>query len=117
MNEKILNDILNLKKALQSSEEYKNLMLKNKELENSDEAKILSYKKDMAILNYEDALKHFDKNSKEVLEKEKDMAEAIYNLNHLKVVEEYNKAFDEYNIYINKINEECFSFFKESKND
>lgn len=118
MNESLLNDLLDLRNKVLNSEEYKNLIIKNELIEKSDDVKILSYKKDMAILKYEDALKHYSKNSLEVLNEEKNMAKAIYNLNNNELVKEYNKAFEKFSAIYDEINLELFSFYKmEKKND
>jgi Protein of unknown function (DUF964). len=111
MNEKLNNDITNLKNSIINSDEYKNLQEKNQAIENSDEVKVLSYKKDMAIMEYEDALKHYNKNSKEVLDCESKMSKAIYNLNNHPLVIEYNLAYKELNLIYKEINKELFSFF------
>lgn len=115
MNIKLLDDSIILKDCIKNSKEYLTLLEKNKALENSDEVKILSYKKDMAILSYEDALKHYDKNSIEVLKEEKAMSAAIYNLNNHPLVKEYNLAFRDVNKIYQKINNELFSFYKGTK--
>ncbi len=115
MNEQLLNDSIDLRNKILDSEEYKKVKLKNKEMECSDEVKILSYKKDMAIMNYEDALKHYDKNSVEVINAEKEMAKAIYNLNNHPLVKEYNKMFAELAAIYKDINFELFGFYKMEK--
>ena len=115
MNEKLLNDSIELRNKVLNSEEYKNVDSKNKEMESSDEVKILSYKKDMAIMNYEDTLKYYDKNSIEVINAEKDMAKAIYNLNNHPLVKEYNKAFAELAAIYKNINLELFGFYRMEK--
>lgn len=117
MNEKLLDDLIELKECILNSLEYKDVILKNKMLEESDDVKILSYKKDMAILNYEDSLKHYPKNSLEVLNEEKNMAKAIYNLNNHKLVKEYNEAFAKLSNIYKDINFELFSFYKMEKKD
>lgn len=115
MNEKLLIDLVNLKEILKKSKEYEALSIKNQKLEESDEVKLLSYKKDMAIMNYEDALKHYDKNSLEVLSAEKVMSKAIYDLNNHPLVKEYNLAYRDLNEVYLKINHELFSFYKGTK--
>jgi cell fate (sporulation/competence/biofilm development) regulator YlbF (YheA/YmcA/DUF963 family) len=115
MNEKTLNDLFELKKTIIESSEYKKVLSLNALLENSDEVKILSYKKDMAILDYEDVSKHFPKNSLEVLEKEKALAKAIYNLNNHDLVKKYNKAFEELSLIYERINSSLFSFYEVKK--
>jgi len=115
MKEKLYIDLLNLKREIKNSKEYLFLLDANTALENSDEVKILSYKKDMAIMKYEDALKHFDKNSLEVLESEKTMANAIYNLNNHPLVLAYNNCYRNLNVIYSYINSELFSFYKGTK--
>lgn len=115
MNERLLEDSIKLRNEILNSEEYKNVVIKNRLMESSDEVKILSYKKDMAIMNYEDALRHYDKNSLEVIDAEKNMAQAIYNLNNHQVVKEYNKAFEELSNIYKEINSELFEFYKLEK--
>ncbi|MFA6667317.1 MAG: hypothetical protein WCS51_03055 [Bacilli bacterium] len=112
MNEKLLLDLINLQKEIKNTEEYKDVLLKNSLLENSDEVKLLSYKKDMAIVEYEDTLKHYNKNSNEVLSAEKVMAKSIYELNNHKLVKEYNASFAKLNNVYEEINQELFSFYK-----
>ena len=118
MNEKLLNDLINLKNEILNSREYKDVILKNKAMEQSDEVKILSYKKDMAILNYEDSLKHYSKNSIEVINEEKNMAKTIFSLNNHKLVKEYNEVFASLSNIYKDINFELFGFYKmENRND
>src|SRR5574344_2300146 len=112
MNEKLLEDLNCLKESIKESDEYKDVLNKNSLLENSDEVKLLSYKKDMAIVEYEDALKHYNKNSQEVLNVEKVMAKSIYELNNHKLVKEYNASFAKLNNVYEEINQELFSFYK-----
>jgi len=112
MNKNLYESISNLKTAIRNSGEYKALVLQNELLEKSDEVKVLSYRKDVAIMEYEDALKHFHRNSVEVLNTEKRMSKAIYDLNNHKLVKEYNLCFANLNKVFEHINEELFDFFK-----
>lgn len=113
MNEELLNSVYVLKEAIRSSLEYKSFVKANEILESSDEVKLLSYKKDMAIVDYEDALKHYNKNSIEVLNSEKNLSQAIRNLNNHQLVKEYNKAYFQLKAIYEKINRELFGFYKE----
>lgn len=115
MNEKLLADLVNLKDILKKSKEFEVLSIKNNKLNESDEVKLLSYKKDMAIMEYEDTLKYYNKNSLEVLNAEKAMSKAIYNLNNHPLVRDYNLAFRDLNKIYLKINHELFSFYKGTK--
>lgn len=117
MNSKIYSDVIKLESALKESLEYKNLLLANEKLEKNDEVKVLSYYKDMAILEYEDALKHYGRNALETLKKNKELAKRIYDLNNHPLVKNYNEAYKKMNLNIEIINNELFGFFKEIKND
>lgn len=115
MNEKILNDAIKLRESILNSEEYKKVQELNNLMNNSDEIKLLSYKKDLAIMEYEDALRHFSKNSIEVINKESNMAKAIYLLNNNKIVKEYNIAFSKLESIYKEINDSLFSFYEVEK--
>lgn len=112
MNVELLDKIDALKKEIENSEEYKELLRHNEILENSDDIKILSYRKDVAIFEYQEALKHFNKNSIEVIGKEKVMAKSIYDLNNHELVKNYNKAFASLNSIYKEINVLLFDFYK-----
>jgi len=112
MNLEILEDIQKLRDSIKKDNVYLELQIANEALENSDEAKILSYKKDVAIFNYGDALKIYKMNSVEALQKEKEMSKAIYNLNQNEIVKEYNKKYKEYLLVLAKINKEIFGIIK-----
>ena len=71
-----------LSEKIKESDVYKEYLNSEIEIENSEEVAILSYKKDMALVQYEDSLRHFDKNSKEVLEASRHVSKAIFALNH-----------------------------------
>ena len=80
-----------LSEKIKESDVYKEYLNSEKEIENSEEVALLSYKKDMALVQYEDALRHFDKNSKEVLEASRHVSKAIFALNNHELVVKYNK--------------------------
>ena len=94
---------------LYESEAYKNFLIAEKDIDN-DEVKILSYKKDMAIMNYEDALRHYGKNSSFTLNESKKMSKAIFELNNNLKVKNYNISLAHLNALYKYIFEEIFSF-------
>lgn len=112
MNEELLNKIERLNSALKASKEYEELKEFETRLDSNDEVKILSYKKDVAISKYEDALRHYEKNSKEVLDASKEMSEAIFALNNHQVVKAYMEKYEAYNAIINEINKSLFDFYE-----
>lgn len=93
----LIEKILELKDLIKNSSKYISLYSKEKELENNKEAILLSYKKDLAIMDYEDNLKHFDKNSKEVLQSKEKLSKAIFKLNDLKITKEYKSLLENFN--------------------
>lgn len=97
-----------LSEKIKESDVYKEYLNSEKEIENSEEVALLSYKKDMALVQYEDALRHFDKNSKEVLEASRHVSKAIFSLNNHKLVVKYNKKLANLNYFLNEINKELF---------
>lgn len=106
MNKELLDIIDKIKEEIKNTNEYKIFLKCEEELNNSDEVKLLSYKKDMMIVEYEDALKHYNKNSKEVLLKEENLSKSIYNLNNHEIVKRYNEALNNLNKLYDKINKE-----------
>lgn len=93
----LIEKILELKDLIKHSSIYVNLYSKEKNLENSEDAILLSYKKDLAIMDYEDNLKHFGKNSKEIFKSKEYLSSIINDLNNLEVVKEYKSSLDEFN--------------------
>ena len=108
MNLELIELINKLSEKIKETSIYKEYLLSEKEINDSDEVKILSYKKDIAIMKYGDAIKHFDKNSKEVMEASKVMSEAIYNLNSHELVKIYNIKLAKLNSYLKEIRDQLF---------
>ena len=50
MDSRLIIELENLKDDIKNSEEYKEFLIKEKELENNEEVQLLSYKKEMAIV-------------------------------------------------------------------
>ena len=93
---------------IKDTDVYKAFIESENELKASDEVAILSYKKDQAIMKYEDALRHFDKNSIEVMRASKVMSEAIFALNNNQIVDNYNKNLAKLNSFLKNIDQELF---------
>lgn len=108
MEKEALLLVLKLRDLVQTEPIYLEFKSAENALLNSDEVKILSYRKDRASFDYEDAFKHFGKNSFEALEKSKLLSEAIYNLSSNEVVKRYNVALKEYNLLLKEIQEIIF---------
>ncbi|MBQ9266200.1 MAG: YlbF family regulator [Bacilli bacterium] len=108
MDSRLIIELENLKDDIKNSEEYKEFLIKEKELENNEEVQILSYKKEMAIVEYEDSLKHFAENSDEVKTAKNKLNQAISLLNSHKIVIEYNNALTKLNILLSEVEREIF---------
>lgn len=93
---------------IKSTQIYINFKAISDKVESSDEIKILSYKKDLAIMEYEDALNHYGKNSEETLKASKNMSEAIYKLNSHPLVKEYNIKLSLLNALLKEVDKELF---------
>lgn len=114
MNEELLNQISILKENIVNSDEYRNLLKAEKEMEQSNEVMILSYKKDMAIVDYEDALKRYSRNSIEVLKAEKILSATAYNLNQHPLVKSYKENLDKLNQLYEEIDKIIFTGIKDA---
>lgn len=112
-----MTSLTKLKEAINNDPRVLKLNELNKKLDNDDEVMKLAYKKDMASVSYEDALKHFGKDSKEASDAQKRLYEAKLNLDNNELVKEYNHAYKEVRELYNLINKELFSKFKDKTND
>ncbi len=113
MNEELINKAYNLKEAINVSLTMKNLLEAEQELENNDEAKILSYKMDVEASHYSDILKIYPSDSKEAKEAQHKLYLAKKELDELEVVKKYNKAYKEAKLLFNDINRILFSKYME----
>lgn len=112
MEENILHAAYQLMDALKEDPRVVKLNDLEEQLNNNDEAKILSYKMDMASVEYSDALKHFLNKSEEIKPYIKALQDSKIKLNELDIVKEYNKAYKDVKDLINKINDEIFNEFR-----
>lgn len=108
MNLELIEKIDRLREDIKNSSEYLELEKATFDMENDSEIQLLCYKKDMLILEYEDALKIYDKNSKEILLINKKMSEIIKEINSKEKVIRYNGALKKYNDILDCINKEVF---------
>ena len=108
MTEEILSKVYALKEALNNNEAIINLKNANEELENSDEAKILSYKMDQASTYYSDILKIYSIDSTEAKKAQKNLYLAKKALDELEVVRRYNSAYKAAKMLYNEVNKIVF---------
>lgn len=111
MNQILFDKVQELKVAIENSEEVKELNRLNALLENDEEVMKLCYRKDCAVTEYEDALKHFGENSNEALNAQKRLHEAKLALDSNEIVKKYNEQFRIVRNIYDKINKEIFNPF------
>jgi len=113
MNSKLADLIEKIKELLMETPEYKSLILAEKEMEESDEVKVLSYKKDLALMEYNDALKIYnDKDNIYVIDAKKKLAKSIEILNAHTLVKIYNEKYNKFKEICNEISSIIFSDIK-----
>lgn len=108
MEQELIIKLLDLNSEIVKTKEYIDFKNKENELINNDQVAILSYKKDMAILNYEDTIKHFKKGTKEEMLSFKNMNHCIDLLNNNEVVKSYNEALIKLNLLMSDIEDKIF---------
>ena len=112
MNQSLLDKLNELKEEIEKSPEVLELNRLNSLLENNEEVMRLCYRKDVAVTNYEDALKHFGESSKEASQAQKLLYEAKLNLDNNELVKKYHKQYSIVREMYDKINEVVFNPFK-----
>lgn len=111
MNSSLNEKVEILKESLAADSRVVRLNSLEEKLNTNEEVMVLSYKKDAALVEFEDALKHFKEDSDEVKLAQKKLYEAKKALDLYPLVQEYNKAYKEVRILCNKINNELFLDF------
>lgn len=112
MNEQILNKCQLLKEAIEKDPRILLLNQLEKEIENNEEVMVLSYKKDVALANYEDTIKYFKDDQDKIQKAQKLLADAKYNLDTHPLVKQYNKAYLEVKLMYEEINKQLFYIFR-----
>ncbi len=108
----LYNKLVQLKIAIENDERIKQLNILDEKLSCDEEVMKLAYQKDIKALEYENALKLFDNNSKEVKNAQKALYEIKFKLDSLEIVKQYNKAYKEVRMLYENINKELFSDFR-----
>lgn len=112
MDKLLYEKIVDLKRGIEEDERVLYLLEMEKKLSNDPLAMKLAYQKDIKAMEYEDALKHFKEDSKEVEAAQKALYLAKKELDSLEIVKEYNKAYQAVRLLYEDINKELFSEFK-----
>ena len=111
MRKELYQELYGLKKKLEKNEYFLELKRLDEELNNNEEVMKLAYKKEMAILDYEDALNHFGKNSEEARKNQQILAKCKFELDSHPLVKEYYQALKKVREIDSKINLELFEDF------
>lgn len=115
MEIELLNALYELKASLENDPRVLKLKELDKLLNENEEVMALSYRKDNANREYEDALRFFKENSPIVKEKQRLLYEAKYNLDIHPLVKEYNAAYKEVRLLYEEVNKELFKDFEGKK--
>ena len=111
MDDKLYESLVLLKEGIEKDPRVIRLNELDEKLNHNEEVMVLSYKKDTANTFYNDALKFFKEDSKEVKDAQKALYEAKLNLNNHPLVKEYNEAYKEVRLLYEMINKELFNDF------
>ena len=111
MNQNLLEKTLLLKSEIENHEDVKKLKEIDEKINNDEEVMKLCYKKDVAVTNYEDAIRYFGENSDEALKAQKALYQAKLELDENDLVKQYNLQFKKVRKIYDKINEEIFNKF------
>ena len=111
MNIKLLELTNNLKSEIDNDSRFILLNQLDKEISCNEEVMALAYKKDLASTLYSDLLKIYKEDSNEVEAARRELYEAKKNLDSHPLIKEYNRAFKEVNLVLNKVNTTLFKDF------
>ena len=114
MNEELLKLTYELKDALNNDYRLFNLNKIEEKMNNDEEVMALSYQKDMALDKYNEMLKYFSDDSKEVIEARKSLVEAKRKLESHPVVREYLSNYQQVRLLYETINETLFSYLNKN---
>lgn len=111
MTKSLLEKLEQLKVILKNDERVILLNEIDQKLSNDEEVMKLSYRKDAASVEFEDALRHFTEDSLEVKSTQKKLYQAKLELDNHDLVKRYNKAYREVKKIYSYISKEIFGDF------
>lgn len=114
MDEKLLLLTYQLKKSLDNDSRIVSLNRIENEMNSNEEVMALSYRKDMALENYNEMSKYFKDDSEEVNKARKQLSEAKKELESHPLVREYLSAYQQVRILYEHINETLFSYLNKN---
>lgn len=109
MDQELYSLTFELKELLSNDERIILLDSLEKKLNENEEVMALSYQKDVAVSEYNDALNHFPENSPEVKKAQKELFDKKTALDNHPLVREYLKAYSEVRDLYFAINDILFS--------
>ena len=115
MNDSLLASLTKLHESIENDPRILRLNELDEKMNNDEEVMKLAYRKNVAINEYEDALRFFKDGSPEVSAAQKKLHEAKLNLDLNPLVQEYNKAFREVQEMYQEINKALFDRFAPEK--
>ena len=104
-----------LKSLIQNDKRYLVLKEKEKIMEASEEVMALSYIKDVKETELSDALRHYSKDSEEVKKAHVELFKSSSKLDDHPLVQDYLKAYEEFNNIIKEVNDILFKDLKRKK--
>ena len=111
MNNSLYEEVYKLRDQMKSDPRFLTLKEMDEKLNNDEEVMKLAYQKEMAIIEYEDALNHYGKNSAEVKKAQQNLAKCKLNLDNHPLVKEYYLALQKVREMDRKVNEKLFDDF------
>ena len=111
MNNSLYEEVYKLRDQMKSNPRFLALKEMDEKLNNDEEVMKLAYQKEMAIVEYEDALNHYGKNSAELKKAQQNLAKCKLNLDNHPLVKEYYLALQKVREMDRKVNEKLFDDF------
>lgn len=111
MNNSLYEEVYKLRDQMKSDPRFLALKEMDEKLNNDEEVMKLAYQKEMAIVEYEDALNHYGKNSAELKKAQQNLAKCKLNLDNHPLVKEYYLALQKVREMDRKVNEKLFDDF------
>jgi|GEM_PF-1343617 len=111
MNNSLYEEVYKLRDQMKSDPRFLALKEMDEKLNNNEEVMKLAYQKEMAIVEYEDALNHYGKNSAELKKAQQNLAKCKLNLDNHPLVKEYYLALQKVREMDRKVNEKLFDGF------
>ena len=112
MNSSLYDELYKLRDIMKNDERFLALNELDEKLNNNEEVMKLSYQKEMAIVEYEDALNHYGKNSAELQKAQQKLAKCKLELDNHPLVKEYYLALRKVRDMDSQVNEKLFNDFQ-----